>query len=107
MSLQEMQQLFEERRITGNILGYTPNTGDTNSDIEAWMEANGKPKAYVIIDDEAEIQSLNEVFPDDRCVGTQFVHGIAVKSCYKRSINYLNRVERVKKEVASTSKKLF
>jgi len=99
MTIEKMRELFNNRKITGNIIGYTPISGiNPTRDIEMWMKKNGRPKSYVIIDDENEMSSVTEVFPEDRFVGTQFTHGIAHKTCYKRSINYLNRLERIKIE---------
>lgn len=108
MTLEEMQLLFDASGIIGNVIGFTPFTShdvDRGQEIQNWMDENGTPKHYVIIDDECEADLAGDYFPDDRCVYSSFIAGLAVKSCYKRAINYLNRAERVKKE--SKTKNLF
>lgn len=98
MTLDELRELFKERGITGTILDIiSKDESNPAYGIKLWMKENGQPKQYVIIDDENEIESMCELFPDNRCVGTQFTQGLAAKSIYKRSINYLNRSEEPSK----------
>ena len=94
MSIDKMRKLFNKRQITGNILGYAPETNINNANnIKKWIEEHGIPKSFIIIDDNKEIQEIYTEFPNNRCIGTEYISGIAMKSCYKRSINYLNKTQ--------------
>jgi hypothetical protein len=81
-----MRKLWEKRGLFGDIIGVTPNFGNSRGEqIKAWLDANTHVVDYVIIDDD------NDMLPDQqsRFVKCQFETGIMLESALK-AIEILN-----------------
>lgn len=111
LTLSQIREKFKSRGVKGEILGVTPYLNDEierGREIELWMQKNGTPKSYVIIDDDCDVDIMDKYFPNDRCVQTSVALGIAGKYSYKRAISILNKPVEVKKPKKDTTKtKLF
>jgi len=107
LSLNEINEMFKRRGIKAEIIGVTPYLNedlDRGREIELWLEKNGVPDSYVIIDDDCDIDISNKYFPDDRCVQTNPVFGIADRYAYKRAVGILHKP--IDKEVIITKESI-
>lgn len=98
MSLSEIKDIFKERGITGIIRDVT-SKNETNPilGIKLWMKENGIPKSFIILDNIEEIEIIQEHFPPNKCIGTNFIKGLANKASYKRAISSLNKKDIISK----------
>ena len=101
-----MQRMFDNRGLDGKILDYVPSLGiehDRGEEIMKWINKNGEPTSYAIIDDECK-DDIHKYFPEERCVETSWISGLEERSFGKKIFTAMNKTTRVKTEA---SKKIF
>jgi len=112
LSLIEIKQMFKRRGVEADIIGVTPYKNedlDRGHEIKLWLEKNGTPDSYVIIDDDCDVDISTTYFPEDRCVQTNSVFGIADRYAYKRAVGILNKpiIKEAPSSTLSINNKLF
>lgn len=111
LSVDKIRQMFKKRGVICEILGVTPFLNDDldrGREIELWLEKNGVPDTFAIIDDDCDIDILGKYFTADKCVQTGPTLGIADRYAYKRAVGILNKPITKKPTIKeSINSKLF
>lgn len=85
----EANKFFKSRGLDWSIIGFTPvlTNSDRGNEILKWMEKNGTPENYLIINSDG---GIGEYF-SDQLIEVNSLSGFADRKLYRKAMNILKR----------------